>query len=153
MYVLLAICVSPWSFIQMSSDRLFSSGCPCARTRATPCPGDGFPVYSAISRTKGGDLHGEWFSFSTITEFANLPTGVNKQPSSPSRPHLPACALINVWVTQAWTPLVHNDCGVCAFVCLCKHMFMCHRFTMWTGITSPTLVLTLNCLPPPWPFV
>lgn len=135
----------------MSLDSMFSSGSPYTRNRGTPCPSDGFPVYSAIFRTKGGDLHGEWFPFSTITEFANPPTGVNKQPSSPSRPHLPACAFINVWGAWAWTLLVHPDFAICACVRLSKHMFRCHSFTMWTGISSPTLVLTLNRLPPPWP--
>lgn len=38
---------------QMSPNRLFSSSSLCARTRGTPCPSDGFPVYSAIFRTKG----------------------------------------------------------------------------------------------------
>ncbi len=32
----------------MFSHSLFSSGSPCSRTQGTPCPGDRFPVYSAI---------------------------------------------------------------------------------------------------------
>lgn len=39
----------------------------------------------------------------------------------------------------------------CAYIRLYKHMFMCHSFTMWFGISSPTLVVTFNCLPPHWP--
>ncbi len=138
----------------LDSDKCFHTVClaaalPAPRTQGTPCPGDRFPVYSAILGQKE-EISMENTSLSLpLLSSLTLPQGSTNSPPPQGRPHLPACTLINVWAAETGHP--SSTTTACAHACVCTNI--CLRvtwFTMWSGISSPTLEVTLNRLPPPW---
>ncbi len=63
----------------MFSHSLFSSGSPCSRTQGTPCPGDRFPVYSAILGQKEISMENASLSLPLLSSLT-LPQGSTNSP-------------------------------------------------------------------------
>lgn len=130
--------------LTFGSGRCLQTGCLAAALSALAHGAHPVPVMDSLFIQlflgQKGRSPQKTFPFSTITKFAHPPTGVKKQPSSTSRPHLPA--FINVRMDAA-------AAHACAR--LLEHMFVCGGSAMWTGISGPTLAVTPDPPPPPWP--